>query len=205
MLKSVRQLLNLRVKTTEGSFHGRIKDFYFDDSTWTVSNLVLSVEPSVPTQKRILVTPGQIAEMDLESGFIRLNVASAELDSLPLASSVRPVCKQYAAVAYAGLNGNHTSANPRLRSASSVLKYSITAGGDSCGVLADLLFDDERWEIRFLAVEQQFADKKLSFHILPQSVERFTWATQRIVLRALQPVETSLGEIAPVPQAAAAA
>jgi hypothetical protein len=38
----------------------------------------------------------------------------------------------------------------------------------------------------------------VNFHVLPQSVERFTWATQRVLLRDLQPVELAAEERAAV-------
>ena len=72
--------------------------------------------------------------------------------------------------------------------------YSINADGAFSGRLEDLIFDDESWEIRYLAIGHVIEGKKLRFHVVPQSVERFTWSTQRVVLRELQPVRLEAGQ-----------
>jgi hypothetical protein len=86
-----------------------------------------------------------------------------------------------------------SNADPHLRSARATLTYQVNAADNSVGGLADLIFDDASWQIRYLAVERVQQGKKLRFHILPQSVERFTWATQRVILRHLQPVQLDDG------------
>jgi sporulation protein YlmC with PRC-barrel domain len=189
-----------KVAGAEGGHCGRIKDIYFDDSTWAITHLVLSVEPWQIGQKQVLIKPEQIDSVSFESGIIKLVMDAAEIENLPLASSVLPVCKQYASFALSspgarmfarGLVGS----DPHLRSTKAVMNYRINTGADFGGTLADLIFDDESWTIRYLAVEQIIERKKLRFHILPQSVERFTWATQRVFLRELQPVRLEGGEL----------
>jgi sporulation protein YlmC with PRC-barrel domain len=200
VLRSVRELEKCKVAGAEGGHCGRIKDVYFDDSTWAITHLVLSVEPWQIGQKQVLVTPEQVSLVSFETGVIQLELGGDEVGNLPLANSVLPVCKQYASFALSspgarmfarGLVGS----DPHLRSAKAVMNYRINTGSDFGGTLADLIFDDESWALRYLAVEQIIERKKLRFHILPQSVERFTWATQRVFLRELQPVRLEGGEL----------
>ena len=200
MLRSVRELEKCKVAGAEGGHCGRIKDIYFDDSTWAITHLVLSVEPWQIGQKQVLVKPDQVQTLSFESGIIHLALGADEIENLPLANSVLPVCKQYASFALAspgarmfarGLVGS----DPHLRSAKAVMNFRINTDNDFEGTLADLVFDDESWTIRYLAVEQIIERKKLRFHILPQSVERFTWVTQRVFLRELQPVRLEGGEL----------
>ena len=70
--------------------------------------------------------------------------------------------------------------------------YKVAVGDDVAGTLADFLIDDQTWEIRNLAVDHEIDGRKVAFHILPQTVERVTWATQRIALRLLLPVELAV-------------
>jgi hypothetical protein len=79
------------------------------------------------------------------------------------------------------------------RSARAVLQYQLSVGGEFAGSLSDFLFDDETWETRYFAVEQRIEQKKL--HL--QSVERFTWATERVLLRNLQPVKLAAEQRVP--------
>jgi sporulation protein YlmC with PRC-barrel domain len=200
VLRSVRELEKCKVAGVEGSHLGRVKDVYFDDGTWTITHLVVSVEPWQIGQKQVLIEPEHINSVSFESGIINLALDAAAIENLPLASSVLPVCKQYASFALASPSARTfprglVGADPHLRSAKAVMNYRITNEAEFGGILADLVWNDENWTIRYLAIEQMIERKKLRFHILPQSVERFTWATQRVLLRALQPVLLEDGEI----------
>jgi sporulation protein YlmC with PRC-barrel domain len=192
VLRSVRELEKFKVTGPGGSQCGRIKDIYFDDSSWQVTHLVLSMDRRQFGSKQVLVAPGMTGSISAE-GIIQLNLNAEQLDFLPLASSVAPVCKQYASFAYASpgarmFASGMAETDPHLRSVNAVLNFRVNAAGEVGGTLADFMVDDEGWQIRYLVIEQLIERKKLRFHILPQTVERFTWATQRLSLRELQPV-----------------
>jgi hypothetical protein len=154
---------------------------------WTIRHVVLALEPGRFGRKQVLLQSEQIALNGLAA---LLKLSGAELPSLPLAGSVLPVCRQYASIALGSPRSDRLiQADPHLRSARAVLQYQMNVAGQFAGTLADFIFDDESWAIRYLAVEQAVEQKKIQFHVLPQSVERFTWATQRVLLRDLQPVE----------------
>jgi sporulation protein YlmC with PRC-barrel domain len=200
VLRAVRELGKLKVAGADEGKCGRLKDVYFDDSTWAITHLVVVIEPWQTGQKQVLVKPEQVDFVSVESGVIKLALSSTEIDDLPLASSALPVCKQYASFAMAspgarmfarGLAGS----DPHLRSTKAVMNYRINTATEFGGTLADLIFDEGSWSIRYLAVEQVIEQKKLRFHILPQAVERFSWAAQRVFLRELQPVRLDGGEL----------
>lgn len=202
MLRSVRELEKLRAVTDEGTHCGRIKDLYFDDRNWEIQQFILSIEPRQFRQQQILLKSEHLSEICPEEGLLKLNLTPSDIATLPLASSVRPVCRQYASLAFGSLAARRPAdqlhaADPHLRSARAVMAYQIDAPADLPTQLKDLLFDDQSWAIRFLLVEQKFEGRILRFHILPQSVERFTWSTQRVVLRNLQPVHQSSGPQTP--------
>ena len=206
MLRSVQDLVKLRVIAADGVSCGRIKDIYFDDRSWAIKYLVLALEPRQFGAKQVLLTPEQVTSRPAPALPLQLNLPAAELETLPFATSVLPVCKQYASIALASpgatlFGPNLTGANPHLRSARTVADYRINVASEYAGTLVDFLFDEEAWQIRFLAVEQVIECKKIHFHLLPQSVERFTWATQRVLLRHLEPVELAVEQL---PAAAAA-
>jgi sporulation protein YlmC with PRC-barrel domain len=187
VLRSVRDLEKLRVVASDGVGCGRVKDVYFDDHTWTIKHVVLALEPRRFGHKEVLLRPNQIKFNGIA---VLLNVLSVQALALPLASSVLPVCRQYASLALGSPKaGDLVQSDPYLRSARAVARYRLNIRGQFAGTLSDFLFDDESWQIRYLAVEQVIEQRKIQFHVLPQSVERFTWATQRVLLRNLQPVE----------------
>jgi sporulation protein YlmC with PRC-barrel domain len=179
--------------TAEGSWCGRIKDVYFNDRTWTITHLLLRIGAKRVAQEEVLAGSDQVTRICAQEGAVHFRLNSGAFAELPPSSSVLPVCKQYAALAFGSpgarlLGDQFKSLNPNIRAAKAVVGYSIQARGQSCGRLEDLIFDEESFEIRYLAIGQLEAGKKLRFLIVPQSVERFTWATQRVVLRELQAV-----------------
>jgi sporulation protein YlmC with PRC-barrel domain len=205
VLRSVHDLEKLRVLSADGRQCGRIRDCYFDDQTWEVKHLVISIEPRKFGRKHVVLGPKLVNWTADAPGVVRLQISSEALENAPMASSVLPVCRQYASFAFSSPSAaffprSLGSADPRLRSAKAVMNYRIDVAGESGGILGDILFDDQTWAIRYLRAEQLIERKKLQFHLLPQSVERFTWATERLILRELQPVALEMqtaAEIAP--------
>jgi sporulation protein YlmC with PRC-barrel domain len=204
VLRSVRELQTYKTATAEGSSFGRIKDVYFDDGSWKITHLLISAG----THKQVLIPREEFSRISAEQGVVQLRLNAAELQALPLPNSVMPVCKQYAALSLSSprttfLAGRLAAASPNLRSAKVVLGYSINANGVFSGTLEDLICDDETLEIRYLAIGHSMDGKKLRFHVVPQSVERFTWSTQRVIMRELQPVRMDAGDREPGISAAA--
>ena len=183
----------------EGSCCGRIKDVYFNDRTWTITHLLLRIGANRVAQQEVLAGSDQVARICAQEGAVHFRLNSGSFTELPPSSSMLPVCKQYAALALGSrgarlIGDQFKSLNPNVRTAKAVIGYSIQANGQCCGRLEDLIFDEKSFEIRYLAIGQLVAGKKLRFHIVPQSVERFTWATQRVVLRELQAVCLDAGQ-----------
>jgi hypothetical protein len=196
VLRSVRALRNFRLVSAEGVRCGLVKDLYFDDQHWAIKYVVAALEPRQFRPTQVLLAPEQIF-FDDEAGALRLSVLSTGITHLPLVDSVRPVCKQYAAFSLGSPGACHRrfeagDADPHLRSCWTVSNYKVAVGDDVAGTLADFLIDDQTWEIRNLAVDHEIDGRKVAFHILPQTVERVTWATQRIALRLLLPVELAV-------------
>ena len=177
------------MKSLEGACCGRIKDVYFNDDTWQVTHLLISLVPGSSARSEVLARPEHALRIDDHGASLQLLLNHAEIYELPPASSELPVCKQYAAMAFS------SRSNPHLRTAKAVSHYRINVRGEFGGTLEDLIFDEASWQIRYLAIEQAIGQKKLRFHILPQRVERFTWATQRVILRELEPVCLDGGEV----------
>lgn len=198
VLRRIRELDRAKLALWNGQRCGRIQDLYFNDESWKIEFLVVAIELRQFGRKLALVSPSQVAEVS-KDGVIQLNFGAEGLENLPLASSVLPVCKQYASLALGSPGSSFAikglKADPHLRSAKAVFEYDVNIQGETAGKLADFLFDDECWEVRYLAVHERFEGKQLQFHLLPQSVERFTWATRRVVLRELQPVALEVDQL----------
>lgn len=170
-----------------------MRDVYFDDRTWQLEQLVVALDPQWHGHKQVLISPMALDGFRDAEEVALLKLRSEDLAHARPAAAVLPVCKQYASLAMSSPGASHlgrnlVTADPHLRSARAVTNYRLQLNGEFAGMLADLLFDPEAREIRYLAVEQVIERRKVRFHILPSAVERFSWATQRVHLKHLQPV-----------------
>ena len=167
----------MRLVSADGQACGRIKDVYFDDQSWECRHFVAALDPRQFGQKQVLLAPATVFGV-LDNGALHLALQSHELAALPLASSVLPVCKQYASLALSSpgssrLEASYIKADPNLRSARAVANYRITAAGEFAGTLVDFLMDPVSWSIRYIAVQEIIDRKKLLFHVLPKSLLQF--------------------------------
>lgn len=176
----------------DGTAFGRLKDIYFDDLTWVAKHLVVAREPSRFGQKQVVINPEHVRAIG-DEGFMQMNLAAEQLENAPLAGSVAPICRQYAALAFSSPGARTfadrmAGADLHLRSARAVLDYPVFVAGEQVGKLTDFILNDDRWEVCFLRIEQVIEGRRLAFYVHPQCVERFTWAARRVLLRSLQPV-----------------
>ena len=68
-----------------------------------------------------------------------------------------------------------------LRSLKDLEKYAVAASDGDIGHVANFLFDDERWTIRYLVVETGFQDWR-EVLISPMSIREVAWADHRVRL-----------------------
>ena len=188
MLRSVRELENARVTLADGTPCGRIKDFYFDDHTWKIRFLKVSLDPVRFGHKQVLLTPGQVFSWN---GICELGISHEELQDCPLDSSYLPVCLQYASIASGSPLSRRSkllNSDPHLRSAKALRNYNIHAGNDFAGWVTDFILDTSAWQVSYLQIEQLEQRKRISFHIHPKNIEKISWSTQRMIVHALEPV-----------------
>ena len=202
MLRSVKEFENARAKLLNGQGCGRVKDIYFDDQSWAVRFLKVSLDPIRFGHKQVLITPEQVREFSADG--CELNLNEIELGYCPLDSSYLPVCAQYASFSISNpRQWKHRNTDPHLRSANAVRSYTLYAGTEVAGMAADFLIGLKEWKIRYIAVEQLEQNKRICFLIHPENIERISWSTQRIVASYLDPVLSAPGTATLVSAAAA--
>ena len=157
MLHKVKDLQGDAIVAEDGEV-GSIDDFYFDDEGWDVRYLVVNARRWIPGRK-YLVSPVAI-DSPLEEGDIRIDLTREQIASCPPAES-----------------------KPALRSSSEVMGCGIEATDGAIGSVADLVFDDETWEITDVLVDsRQWLPGKLLL-ISPEVIERIDWPQRKVHLR----------------------
>src|SRR5688500_10387680 len=94
MLRSFNHVENLKVLLANGQPCGRIKDLYFDDNSWAIRFLKVSLDGPRSAPKQILILPAQVSE--LTPDYCQLSLGLDTLMAAPLDNFFLPVCQQYA-------------------------------------------------------------------------------------------------------------
>jgi hypothetical protein len=96
MLRKTRELIGYRLAARDGEV-GRLKDFYFDDHTWTMRYLVADTGDWLPHRK-VLLSP--FAVSGVESGArkaVPVNLTKKQIEESPSIEEHKPISRQYEA------------------------------------------------------------------------------------------------------------
>ncbi len=211
MLLAISALKGYTIEAKDGSF-GTVSDLLFDDRNWNVRWLVANtgnwlsgrkvlIHPSAiePADTELLQLPVRLTKAQVENGPEILDIqplsrqledhlyhhygveevatAAGGADASPAAAEARvPVGE------VAELESRLNEKDPHLCSAATITGYQIQARDGEIGHVEDLLFDDIRWEIRYLIINTQ--NWWFGKHVLasPSAVQEFRWSDKHIRL-----------------------
>jgi hypothetical protein len=158
MLHKIKDLQGDALHAEDGEV-GSVDDLYFDDEDWDVRYLVVNTRRWIPG-RRYLVSPIAIdRERPLVAGDIRVDLTREQIAACP------------------------TVADASLRSSAEVIGCGIEARDGAIGSVADLVVDDETWEITDVLVDsRQWLPGKLLL-ISPAVIERIDWPEKKMHLR----------------------
>ena len=179
VLQSVKNLYGHRIATAQG-LAGGVVDFYFNDQDWSVRHLVISEHPT-RLHKASLLAPDAVAKINNDEDLIHVGLTRADLDALPAAKSVLPVCRQYMLRA-ASAARQFASADPHLRSAIAVSGHEINDNEQHLGVVHDFLVDTQNWTIAFL-VGRRFGIQEREFLVPTSAVAQISFASRRVTIQ----------------------
>ncbi|MBN1430808.1 MAG: PRC-barrel domain containing protein [Anaerolineae bacterium] len=92
MLRSLKDLCGYTIRATDGEI-GKVHDFFFDDSLWTIRYLVVDIGNWVPG-RRVLLSPLSIEQPDWHNQSIPVRLTKTEVELGPDVSTDRPVSRQ---------------------------------------------------------------------------------------------------------------
>ena len=93
MLQSLKQAYSIRLGATDGSL-GHVKDFYFDDHTWTVRYVVIDTGTWL-SRRKVLITPHSLGRLELNKGVLNVNLTRKQLEDSPTIDLHKPVSRQF--------------------------------------------------------------------------------------------------------------
>ncbi len=98
MLRSVKDLQGYAIRATDGEI-GKVKEFYFDDQSWTVRYLVADTGGWL-TGRLVLIAPNALGKADTVDELLPVSLSREQVENSPSIYEDQPVSRQYEASYY---------------------------------------------------------------------------------------------------------
>lgn len=179
-----------------------IRNFLFDDRSWTMEYLVVDAG-SWRSPRPVVVVTSAVDLPDWKGKCVRSGLTGDQLANSPPAETVRPVSRQQelawsrhfgwpendpywrgptgdaAHLAFAGAAGD----DPHLRRTEDLRSYEVSGPDGLAGQLEGYLLEDGSWHIGYLLVrtaEWTYGERLVA----TADVQRISWAERRVVIEA---------------------
>ena len=199
---------NYKLGASDGDI-GEVKEFYFDDQSWTVRYLVADTGGWLSGQ-RVLISPYALDQANEEERVIPVHLTRTQIEKSPSLATDTPVSRQYELdyhsyyawptywdSPYTGGLGNYfmsgqdagsggslrpEAQDPHLRSTKDVTGHTIQAKDGEIGHVQDFVVDDEKWAIRYLIVDTQNWWPGKQILISTRWIERISWEESKVFI-----------------------
>ena len=91
MLRNINDLQGFRI-TAKDEDIGTVKDFYFDDETWTVRYLIVKTGPWF--SREVLISPASVTDHSWQAGTFSVNITKEQVRNSPDIDTDKPVSRQ---------------------------------------------------------------------------------------------------------------
>lgn len=93
MKRNIKYLVGFAMGATDGEI-GKVKDFYFDDATWTIRYLVVETGNWLSNRK-VLIAPEALLQCDWINEIFPVNLTKEQIKNSPDVDTEQPVSKQH--------------------------------------------------------------------------------------------------------------
>ncbi|MEO6521409.1 MAG: PRC-barrel domain-containing protein [Mucilaginibacter sp.] len=202
MKRDINSLIGFKIAATDGEL-GTVKDFYFDDHSWTIRYLIVETGTWLNSRK-VFVSPQSVQSGFRDPGKFHVNLTMDQLKNSPSIDTDLPVSRQQEEILHmhhswqnywdnnffgGGTSGDTIPAeeingenetpgkeyNTHLRSAADVSGYQIHASNGIIGHVNNFLIDDDTWQLLNFVVDttKWFGGKKVLVDV--NYVEAVQW------------------------------
>ena len=98
MKLNIKSLTGFGMGALDGEI-GKVKDFYFDDSTWTIRYLVVNTGNWL-SDRKVLISPEAVDKLDWEQKLFFVNLTKEQVEKSPDIDTDKPVSRQQEARLY---------------------------------------------------------------------------------------------------------
>jgi hypothetical protein len=207
MLTPASALKNLVLGARDGEI-GRVRDFLFDDQTWTIRYLEANTGKWLPG-RRALISPVALGQPDLDQNRLSVDLTKQQIEDAPGIETHETVSRQYEArynqhfdypPYWIGAGVSHGTLHPaplssgidrprppptdnadnHLRSVNEVSAYEIAAADGALGKVHDCVIDTADWAIRYLSIDVRKWLPGPSVLLPAQWIERTSWFQRQV-------------------------
>jgi uncharacterized protein YrrD len=93
MKRSIKSLIGYTMGATDGEI-GKVKEFYFDDQSWTIRYLIVETG-SWLNGRKVLISPQALLTPDWENKVFPINLTKEKIKNSPFVDSEQPVSRQH--------------------------------------------------------------------------------------------------------------
>lgn len=93
MKRKIKSLIGYTIQATDGEI-GKVKEFYFDDRTWTIRYLIVETG-SWLFGRKILLSPQALLTPDWEKHTFPVNLTMAQIKDSPKIDTDKPISRQH--------------------------------------------------------------------------------------------------------------
>ena len=220
MQQRLSSMIGYAIRATDGDL-GKVREFYFDDATWTIRYMVAETG-SWLSGRKVLISLVALGKPDWGSRTFSVNLTCDQVRNSPDIDTERPVYRQHEAElhkyyqwplywegGYGGTFGitpyplfeqpllpgspePERHDDPHLRSTRHVTGYHIHATDGEIGHVEDFIVDDEKWKLRYLVVNTGDWLPGRKVIISHQWIKSVNWADNSVYLdRSRESVKNS--------------
>ncbi len=210
MNRSILNLKGFTIGATDGEI-GKVKEFYFDDQTWTIRYLIVETGNWLLGRK-VLISPIAILMPDYENKIFPINLTKEQIKNSPVVDTDKPVSRQQELEMYSyypwgsiwrtDLNAASTpqtteeiileekkyssikkrQGDPNLRSTEHVTGYKINADYGDVGKVDDFIVDVKTWKIDFIVVNTTGSLGGKKVLIPPNWIKDINWDNSEVIV-----------------------
>jgi uncharacterized protein YrrD len=206
MLNKIKTLKGYRIDSLDGEI-GKVKEFYFDDTYWTIRYLVAD-SGNWLSDRQVLISPHALLAVNKEEQNIAINLTKKQIEDSPPLESDKPVSRQYEKAyhmyygwpmywvgplplgpyryvvhdreAFSREEAEKKEWDPHLRSTNAVSGYHIQASDGEIGNVEDFIVDDQTWAIRYLIINTRNWWPGKEVLVSPKLIERVSWDQSKV-------------------------
>lgn len=213
MKHRIDRLIGFAIGGTDGEI-GKVKEFYFDDESWTIRYIIVETG-SWLSGRKVLLSPHSVTKTNWEEKVLHVNLTTEQVKNSPDIDTDKPVSRQHEMDLYGyypwggyywggdmgmGMQpvampptvqkehnppSDHTSNDdPHLRSTKHVTGYQIKATDGEIGEVEDFIFNESNWKIELILVDTGNWFPGKKVLISPRMIKEINWENASLTINA---------------------